>query len=73
MSCNTSNTRFTLKSRTDASNVYDEEVMNGDDMYYSDDEKERQAKNRRKPKNRQQQQQQNFNTRSLQQATYVLA
>ncbi|KAL3944745.1 MAG: hypothetical protein SGBAC_001164 [Bacillariaceae sp.] len=32
----------------DASNVYDEEVLNKDEVYYSDDEKERQAKSRRK-------------------------
>lgn len=36
----------------DASNLYDEEVGNGDVMYYSDDEKERQAKGRRKQSGR---------------------
>jgi hypothetical protein len=35
---------------TDASNLYDEEVVNTNEMYYSDDEEERQAKNRRKNK-----------------------
>eukprot|EP00980_Cylindrotheca_fusiformis_P008523 scaffold1807_cov140-Cylindrotheca_fusiformis.AAC.15 len=39
----------------DASNIYDEEVGNGDVMYYSDDEKEREAKSRRKPSRQQQQ------------------
>ncbi len=34
----------------DASNLYDEEVINTNEMYYSDDEEERQAKNRRKSK-----------------------
>ena len=46
----------------DASNVYDEEANNANDVYYSDDEKERDAKNKKKGKkqqrNRQQQPQQ---------------
>ena len=33
----------------DASNLYDEEVVNVSEMYFSDDEEERQAKSRRKP------------------------
>lgn len=33
---------------TDASNLYDEEVLTANEMYYSDDEEERQAKNQRR-------------------------
>lgn len=33
----------------DASNLYDEEVLNANDMYFSDDEQEREYKNRNKP------------------------
>jgi len=32
----------------DASNIYDEEVINSSEMYYSDDEQEREAKNKKK-------------------------
>lgn len=34
----------------DASNVYDEEVQNTDEMYFSDDEQEREARRKGKPK-----------------------
>eukprot|EP00751_Fragilariopsis_kerguelensis_P016654 CAMPEP_0170840752 /NCGR_PEP_ID=MMETSP0734-20130129/4761_1 /TAXON_ID=186038 /ORGANISM="Fragilariopsis kerguelensis, Strain L26-C5" /LENGTH=716 /DNA_ID=CAMNT_0011208613 /DNA_START=29 /DNA_END=2179 /DNA_ORIENTATION=- len=61
-------TSFIMRSSgkgCDASNVYDEEVLNSNDLYYSDDEKERDAKNKKKgggtkkkqQRNRQQQQQ----------------
>jgi hypothetical protein len=39
---------FNSLCRSDASNLYDEEVVNTNEMYYSDDEEERQAKNRKK-------------------------
>ncbi|KAG7343931.1 Gar1/Naf1 RNA binding region-containing protein [Nitzschia inconspicua] len=35
----------------DASNLFDEEVVNSNEIYYSDDEQEREAKNRQKGKN----------------------
>jgi rRNA processing protein Gar1 len=44
---------------TDASNVYDEEITNTNEMYFSDDEKEREAKSRRKARRSQQHNNQN--------------
>ena len=69
-------TGFVMRSSgkgCDASNIYDEEVLNANDMYYSDDEKEREAKNKKKrggkreKQQQQQQQQQNYQQQQQQQ------
>jgi rRNA processing protein Gar1 len=48
----------------DASNLYDEEVMNSNEMYYSDDEKEREAKNKRKGSRRKEGENKNAQSRN---------
>ena len=45
----------------DASNIYDEEIVDSSESYYSDDEKEREAKNKRKGATRKKKQQGNSN------------
>mmetsp|Transcript_24278 Transcript_24278/g.53132 ORF Transcript_24278/g.53132 Transcript_24278/m.53132 type:complete len:691 (+) Transcript_24278:143-2215(+) len=44
----------------DASNIYDEEIMNTNEAYYSDDEKEREAKNKKKGAGRKKNQKRNI-------------
>eukprot|EP00536_Pseudo-nitzschia_multiseries_P007879 jgi/Psemu1/287422/fgenesh1_pg.190_\ len=44
----------------DASNIYDEEIVNSSEAYYSDDEKEREAKNKKKGVGRKKKQQRNI-------------
>ena len=56
----------------DASNIYDEEILNASEAYYSDDEKEREAKNKKKGRKKNQrrndnrQEQQQFHARPYQ-------
>ncbi len=45
----------------DASNIYDEEIMDASEAYYSDDEKEREAKNKKKGNRKKKQQGSNGN------------
>mmetsp|Transcript_25274 Transcript_25274/g.69677 ORF Transcript_25274/g.69677 Transcript_25274/m.69677 type:complete len:644 (+) Transcript_25274:152-2083(+) len=55
-------TAFVMRSSgkgCDASNMYDEEIVNSSEAYYSDDEKEREAKNKKKGTGRKKKQQRN--------------
>jgi rRNA processing protein Gar1 len=47
----------------DASNIYDEEIIDSNEAYYSDDEKEREAKNKRKGRKKTQQRNNNDDNR----------
>ena len=55
-------TGFVMRSSgkgCDASNIYDEEIINTNEAYYSDDEKEREAKNKKKGAGRKKNQKRN--------------
>ncbi|VEU36284.1 unnamed protein product [Pseudo-nitzschia multistriata] len=59
-------TSFVMKTSgkgCDASNIYDEEIINSSEAYYSDDEKEREAKNKKKGAGRKKNQQRNNDRR----------